>query len=137
MGGGGGGPAGSQWKTSNVKAEVEMLKKQHHSWWFSCTHLWFVGASEKLGIRDGVVEIGPEEVGPQSFGRLVGHLDATLQDGHREDLRRITGQPQAETRLGLRRVRDHLEEGWTRLLTGGLFIPKCMLSLLILSFGRR
>ena len=37
-------------------------------------NLRFVAALEEGGVRNGVIQVGSEEVGPQPFGRLISHL---------------------------------------------------------------
>ena len=39
---------------------------------------------KELGVGDRVAQVGAEHVGAQALWRLVGHLDAVLQDEHRE-----------------------------------------------------
>lgn len=53
-------------------------------------------AVEEGGIRNGVVEVGAQEVRSHSFRRLVGHLDSILEDADWKLLRRVTGQPQPD-----------------------------------------
>lgn len=55
-----------------------------------------LAAVEELGVRDGVHEVGADDVGPETFGGLVGHLHPVLQDGHGEVGGRVAGQPHAE-----------------------------------------
>lgn len=52
------------------------------------------GAVEEGGVGDGVAQVGAQQVGPQPLGRLVGHLQAVLQDADGELVRRVAGQPQ-------------------------------------------
>lgn len=73
------------------------------------TYCWFIALREEGGVRDRVVQVGPKEVGPQSFGGLVGHLDPILEDRHWEIWRGVTGQPQPEVGLGNVDVRNHLK----------------------------
>lgn len=42
------------------------------------------GAVEEGGVRNRVAQVGAQQVGAQPFGRLVGHLQAVLQDADRE-----------------------------------------------------
>ena len=80
---------------------LALIHKQHLL--FSRTAL------EELGVADGVVEVGLQDIGPESSRGLVGHLDAILKNGHWEllDTRQFTHSsvswhPQgiSETRLG-------------------------------------
>lgn len=56
----------------------------------------FAGAVKEGGVRDRVTQVGAQQVGSQSFWRLVGHLQPVLQDTDWELVRRIAGQPQPE-----------------------------------------
>ncbi len=56
-------------------------------------------AGEELGVGDGVTEVGLDDVEAKTFGRLVGHLDSVLQDGHGEGGGRVAGQPDPEIRV--------------------------------------
>eukprot|EP00964_Phaeocystis_antarctica_P055484 scaffold32640_cov63-Phaeocystis_antarctica.AAC.2 len=69
---------------------------------------------EKVHVVDRVGEEGAEQVGAQPLGRLVGHLDAVLQDGHGELVRGPRGEPQPELgrgRVGVDVLADLLERG--------------------------
>ena len=50
-------------------------------------------ACKEHWIRDGIVEVGPQQIRLQTLGRFVGHLHSVLQDRNREIFARITGQP--------------------------------------------
>lgn len=39
-----------------------------------CLLSYFVAAFKELGVRNGVIEVGAEKVGPQPFRGLIGHL---------------------------------------------------------------
>ena len=52
--------------------------------------------SKNSGSEIGSVEVGAEQVGAQALRRLVGHLDAVLQDRDAGTRRRARGEPQAE-----------------------------------------
>lgn len=56
----------------------------------------FAGAVKEGGVRDRVTQVGAQQVGSQSFWRLVGHLQPVLQDTDWELVRWIAGQPQPE-----------------------------------------
>lgn len=55
-----------------------------------------LAAVKELGVRDGVHEVGADDVCPEPFRGLVGHFHSVLQDGHGEVGRRVTGQPHSE-----------------------------------------
>ena len=59
---------------------------------------------EELGVGDGVGHVGADDVEAQPLGRLVRHLDAVLQDRHRELVGRVARQPEAEVRVARVRV---------------------------------
>lgn len=43
-------------------------------------HDCLCAALEEHGVRDGVIEVGAQKVGPEPFGGLVGHFDPILED---------------------------------------------------------
>lgn len=47
-------------------------------------HFCLRAALEEHGVRDGVIEVGAQQVGTQPFGRLVGHFDPVLEDADRK-----------------------------------------------------
>ena len=57
-------------------------------------------ALEELLAGDGVGEVGAGEVGLESLGGLVGHLDAVLEDGSGELVGGVGGEPESEVRFG-------------------------------------
>lgn len=52
---------------------------------------WFLAAPEEGGVRDGVADVGAQQVCPQAFGRLVGHFQTVLQNTDWEMLGWVTG----------------------------------------------
>ena len=66
--------------------------KEWKSWFPYVIH----NAGEELWIRDGVTEIGLDDVGSQTLGGFVGHLDPVLQHGHGEVGGGVAGQPETE-----------------------------------------
>ena len=50
----------------------------------------------------------PDDIETQAFWRLVGHLDTVLQDGYRELVGGVAGEPEPEVWVGL---------VWVQLLT--------------------
>lgn len=56
----------------------------------------FGGAVKEGWITEWVSEVGAQQVGPQTFRRLVSHLHTILQDTDWKLLAGVTGQPQPE-----------------------------------------
>lgn len=54
-------------------------------------HLFLFAAVEEGGVRNGVVEVRPQEIGSHSFGWLVGHFYSILENADRKLLRWVTG----------------------------------------------
>ena len=81
---------------------------KQHTWTFFSyeerTHR-LLAPIEELWVGDGVAHVGLDNVETQSTGRLIGHLDTVLQDGHWECVRWVGGQPQAEVRMSGFRVK--------------------------------
>ena len=66
-------------------------------------YLWLLGAFKETIIIDWIIGVRPQQIGAQSLGRLVGHLDAVLQHGHWKRDARVARQP--ETEVGVRHTR--------------------------------
>lgn len=56
----------------------------------------FLGAAEEVRISNGVTQVRAQQIGSDSFGRLIGHLQSILQDADRELVRWVACQPQSE-----------------------------------------
>ncbi len=60
--------------------------------------------SEKVHVRNGVTQIRSHYVETKTLGRLVGHLDSVLQNGHWKLVWWITGEPESKVWMGLLRI---------------------------------
>lgn len=56
----------------------------------------FGGAVEEGRVTEWVSEVGAQQIGSQTFRRLVSHLHSILQDTDRKLFTRVTGQPKSE-----------------------------------------
>ena len=72
-----------------------------------------ITASKELRIRNGIREIGSDDIEAKAFWWFVGHFDAILQDSHWEAFGRVAGDPQPEVWVSLVRVQffTHLQRG--------------------------
>ena len=50
-----------------------------------------LAAIKKLWIRDGITQVGSDDVEAKSFWRLISHLDTILQDGSRKLIGGVAG----------------------------------------------
>lgn len=56
----------------------------------------FGRAVEEGGVTEWVSEVGAQQIGSETFRRLVGHLHSVLQDTDWKLFTWVTGQPQPE-----------------------------------------
>ena len=82
----------------NHRMEETQTKQKFPKW------LFLIAAIEELGIAERIDEVGANNVGPETLGRLVGHLDRVLQHGDRKSWRRVRCEPEPKRRVHLVRV---------------------------------
>ena len=90
-------PADGAEFASLLDNSVEEAKAEDH---LLQSRLVFAGRKE-VGIRNGVHIVGAEHIEAKTFGRLVGHFDSVLENGHREEVRRVAGKPKSKVGMCL------------------------------------
>lgn len=65
-------------------------------------------AKEECLVSDWVIKVRLQEVLSEASWRFIGHLDSVLQDGDRELVRGVTGEPEPKVWVGVL---------WNQLLT--------------------
>lgn len=63
-------------------------------------NMFLFAAFKPNGIGDGVTEVRSQYIGPETFGRFVGHFHTILEHEHGEMISWIRCQPETEIWMG-------------------------------------